>query len=134
MEYEELLDKAISELPDTITKTERFQVDKVKGHLEGNKTVLVNFFKIAKSLGRESDHLFKFLLREFATPGKIHGDRVILGSKIPASQFNRKIKQYVNEFIICPECNSPDTKMIKEKDVTRMKCLACGARHFVKTI
>ena len=92
--YEKLLKKALDELPEQAVGSDRFNIEKIKGHLEGNKTVLSNLKKIAKDLGREENHLLKYLLRELAAPGKVVRDRVILGTKIPASTINKKIKKY----------------------------------------
>ena len=85
---EELLKKAEKELPELSAGNDRFVLEKIKGHLEGNKTVLVNLKKIAKDIGREENHLLKYLLRELAAPGKIFGGRVILGTKISAAIIN----------------------------------------------
>jgi len=132
--YEDLLKKAEEELPDQVQGGERFQIDKVMGHLQGNKTVLVNLKKIAKDLAREPNHLLKYLLRELATPGKFVRDQVILGTKVSASAINKKIKKYASEFVFCSECNKPDTELHEEKGVTYLKCQACGAKKPVKTI
>ena len=90
--YEHLLKKAESELPEKTIGSERFVIEKIKGHLEGNKTVLVNLKKIAKDLGRDKNHILKYLLRELATPGKYVRDRAILGAKVSAVKINKKIK------------------------------------------
>ena len=111
--YEDLLKKAEEELPENIAGGERFTLEKVKGHLEGNKTVLINLTKIAKDLGRNIDHLLKYLLRELATPGKLIRGRVVLGTKVSAVQINKKIKKYASEFVFCSECGKPDTKLIE---------------------
>lgn len=132
--YEQLLKKAEAELPEKTVGSERFIIEKIKGHLEGNKTVLVNFKKIAKDLGREENHLLKYLLRELATPGKFDRERVILGTKVAASTINKKIKKYASEFVHCSECGKPDTKLMEEKSVMYLKCLACGAKKPVKNI
>ncbi len=132
--YQDLLKKAQSELPETISGGERFEIEKVKGHLEGNKTILSNFKKIAKSFNREPEHLLKYILRGLATPGRFVGERLVLGTKVAASSINKKIKQYVSEFVLCHECGKPDTKIITKKDVKHLKCQACGAEHIIKTI
>jgi len=132
--YEQLLEKAESELPEQMGYSERFVIEKIKGHLEGNKTILANLKKIAKDFSREPEHLLKYLLRELATPGKIVGDRVILGTKVAASIINKKIKKYVSEFVYCSECGKPDTKLMEEKGVTYLRCLACGNKKPVKNI
>lgn len=132
--YEDLLKKAQEELPETTVTSERFQIEKVRGHIEGNKTILVNFHKIARSFNREPEHMLKFLLKELATPGKLISDRVIFGTKVPASKINKKIKQYVSEFVLCPECGKPDTKIILKKEIPYIKCQACGDEHIIKSL
>jgi translation initiation factor 2 subunit 2 len=133
-DYEKLLKKAEAELPETIAHTDRFQIENVKGHLEGNKTVLSNFKKIAKDLGRELDHMLKFILKELATPGKVVGDRVILGAKVPASKINKKIRQYAGQYVLCPECGKPDTSILKKETGAVIRCSACGEEHPVKSL
>ena len=133
-DYEKLLKKVEKELPERTAGSERFVIEKVKGHLEGNKTVLVNLKKIAKDLGRNENHLLKYLLRELATPGKFVRDRAILGTKVSASTINKKIKKYVSEFVYCSECGKPDSKLIEEKSIMYLKCLACGTKKPVKNI
>ncbi len=132
--YEALLKKAEEELPETVHGSERFTIEKVRGHIEGNKTVLVNLKKIAKDLGRDENHLLKYLLRELATPGKYVRGRTIFGTKVAALKINKKIKKYASEFVFCSECSKPDTSLTEEKGVIYLKCQACGAKKPVKNI
>ena len=133
-DYEKLLMKAEEELPERSEGGERFVIEKVTGHLEGNKTVLINLKSIAKTLGRDPHHLLKYLLRELATPGKFVRDRAIFGSKTSASLINKKIKKYASEFVYCSECGKPDTELSEEKGISYLKCLACGIKKPVKSI
>jgi len=132
--YEALLKKAQEELHEITHGDERFVIEKVKGHLQGNKTVLGNLRKISKDLGRTLDHLLKYLLRELATPGKIVGGRVILGTKVSATRINKKIKKYASEFVFCSECSKPETTLIEEKGISYLRCNACGAKKPVKRV
>lgn len=132
--YEQMLQKAEEELPENVSGKERFALEKVKGHIEGNKTVIINLKKIVKDIGRDENHLLKYLLRELATPGKFERERIIFGTKVAASAINKKIKKYVSEFVLCAECHKPDTKLLEEKEIAYLKCLACGAKKPVKKI
>lgn len=129
MDYESMLKEAREMLPEKTKDTSRFEVPKVKGRIEGNKTVISNFFQIANVIGRKPQHLLKYVLKELATPGVLKNQTVVFGSKIPASKINEKIISYVDEFVFCKECDGPDTKMVKEGDIYYIKCQACGARH-----
>ncbi len=132
--YEQLLEKAENELPEHTSAGERFILEKIKGHQEGNKTILINLKKIAKDLHRDENHLLKYLLRELATPGQYVGERAILGTKAAASSINKKIQKYASEFVYCSECGKPDTQLSEEKDIAYLRCLACGAKKPVKRV
>lgn len=127
-----MLDKGIEELPESVKKTERFEIPKVKGHVEGNKTVISNFNQIAQVLRREPQQLLKYVLKEIAAPGEFKGNLLIIGRKVSAAMINEKIQKFANEYVICPECKKPDTQIITEGKVNFLRCLACGARHPVK--
>lgn len=135
MEYDELLERAHKALPETaLTKTERFEVENVKGHLQGNKTVISNFLQITTQINRPREHILKFILKELAAPGEIRNGLLVLGTKIPASRINEKIRAYIVKFVMCPECGKPDTQLVKEGSITFKKCMACGAKAAVKMI
>ena len=133
MEYEKLLDNAYKQLPETKSDSERFEIPKVQGIIQGNKTLITNFVKIAQTFRREVAHLQKYLLRELATPGNLDGPRLILNRKISSSLINQKVEQYANDFVICKECGKPDTTLNKEDRFTYVKCQACGAKHYIKS-
>ena len=129
MNYEEMLKEAREKLPEPVTGGERFEIPKVRGQVEGNKTIISNFNQIAESLGRPATHLLKFVQRELATAGTFRKQAVIFKSKLSATKVNEIIKNYSEQFVICKECGKPDTKLTKEGDVYYMKCQACGARY-----
>ena len=129
--YKKLLDKAYKNIK-PITHSERFEIPKIQGHLEGTKTILTNLQQICTYLRRDINHLLKFLLKELATSGAIKQSRVILQRKISSAKINEKIESYVKEFVTCKECKKPDTELIKDKGFTFVHCLACGAKHSVR--
>src|SRR3989344_5794730 len=132
MDYEKMLDKGRAELPESVLKSERFEIPKAKGHIQGNKTVISNFLQIARIMRRDPEHLLKFILKELASPGEIKKTEAIIGRKVNAIAVNEKIEKYVKEFVMCSECKRPDTQLIKEDKNVFIKCMACGAKHPVK--
>ncbi|MBU3940966.1 MAG: translation initiation factor IF-2 subunit beta [Nanoarchaeota archaeon] len=131
-DYKKLLKKALSELPESTHSGERFEIPKVKGHVEGNKTIITNFNQICSTLRRESTQLIKYLQRELATPAIMEGTRLVLGRKVSSELINSKIERYVQDFVLCQECKKPDTILKKQDKILIMECAACGARHTVK--
>lgn len=128
-----MLRRAKEKMPKIMAATERFEVPKVKGHVEGNKTIINNFLEICNMLRKEKEHLLKFLQRELATPAQIDGHRLVLGRKLASAQINSKIEQYVADFVLCPQCKRPDTQVLRENDVLVKKCTACGAKNPVRS-
>lgn len=133
IEYKKILEDVRNNLPEVVFLKERFEIPKVLGHIQGNRTIISNFLQIASTLRRDVDHLLKYVLKELATPGEIKkSGALILGTKVSASRINEKIRQYANEFVLCFECGKPDTKIEKEDGLTYIKCTACGAKNIVK--
>ena len=132
MDYEKLLKRAYKNMPESVLERERFEIPKVRGHIQGNKTVITNFHQIVDKLRRDPDHVLKYILKELATPGIFKNNALMFGSKIPATRINEKIKKYVAEFVICSECGKPDSKLIREGDLVYLRCQVCGAKKVVK--
>ena len=130
--YEDLLKRGIKQLPEVVVEVSRFEVPKVKGHLQGNKTIISNINEIVEKLRRPVAHIVKFLQKELATPGEVKGNFLVFGTKISSSRINEKLNEYVEKYVICPVCKKPDTKLKKEGDFVFIMCQACGARKSVK--
>ncbi|MEM4397448.1 MAG: translation initiation factor IF-2 subunit beta [Candidatus Woesearchaeota archaeon] len=129
LDYNELLKRARNNLPESVLKTERFTVSNIRGHIQGNKTVLSNFFQIANELQREEEHFLKYILKELATPAEVKKPLLILGRKISSVTINQKIQEYTKKYVICKECGKPETALIKQDRITFLRCNACGAKY-----
>jgi len=131
-DYEKLLEEAYGKIKQTNTSLDRFEIPKIEGHFEGRKTILTNFYQISSHLRRKPEHFQKFMLKELAASGQKEGDRLVLNIKVPSSKINKKIEEYVNEFVLCRECKKPDTELIRKDRINFVHCLACGAKHSVR--
>lgn len=131
-DYEALLDRAIANLPDKETTDARFVIPEPKIMVEGKTTILDNFNNIADVLNREPDHVMKYLTREMGTAGKIDGSRAIFQGRFSKDQIKSNIEAYVEEFVMCSECERPDTQLMKMDRIMVLKCAACGAHRPVK--
>ncbi|MDO9098550.1 MAG: translation initiation factor IF-2 subunit beta, partial [Candidatus Methanoperedens sp.] len=123
------LDRALKQLPEIKGSGERFVVPEPKLLTEGRTTVLENFAGIADKLNREPGHIFKFLLRELGTAGKIDGSRGIFQKRITSGVITELINAYVKEYVICSECGRPDTHLMKSERILTLRCDACGAHR-----
>ena len=132
MNYEEMLKAAKEKLPKVQSKSERFEMPRVQGHVEGNKTILVNIFTIASLVGRQPEQILKYLQRELATPGYFDGKRLVFGRKLSSVMINEKLAKYIEAFVLCGTCGKPDTKLLDEGGKLVKKCQACGEKSVVQ--
>ena len=133
--YEELLEKAMEELSKReIVRRERFEIPRVSVIREGARTVVKNFAQIAKTLNRTEGHLYKYLVKSLGTAGFLEGGRLVLQGKFSEDELQKEVNEYVELYVLCKECKSPDTEFVKEERVLMLRCLACGAKHPVRSI
>jgi translation initiation factor 2 subunit 2 len=129
LEYVDLLKRAKAKLPDHASSHERFQIPEADLMLEGKNTVFRNFVDVAETIRRDPAAIMAYLLRELGTAGNIDGRRAIFKTKLGTEQVMTRLKSYVTTFVICSECQRPDTKLVKEGRTLILECEACGAHR-----
>ncbi len=132
MTYEQLLDKAYEKLPKTKQSEERFEIPNIESEFEGNHTIIRNFVQVAITLRRDPKHMLKFFTRELAAPGSIKQQMAMIQTKVMRKKIQQKLETYVKEYVLCKECNRPDTKLTKENRITVLICESCGAKYGVR--
>ena len=133
--YEELLKRAQAKLPEEKGSGERFEIPRVRTFVLGrSRTIIRNFKEIANALNRNPQHLMKFFSNEMATAGNLEETRATFQGKFRNDTFEHLLKTYIDNFVICPVCKRPDTRVVKEKRFSFLKCEACGAKSSVKAI
>ncbi|MUV88673.1 translation initiation factor IF-2 subunit beta [Halapricum sp. CBA1109] len=129
MDYDDMLDRAIEETPDIDGGSERFDVPDPEVRQEGNVSVYENFQSTVDRLGREEDHVVKFLQNEVGTSGHIdESGRARLTGEFSERRIQNALDAYVEEFVLCSECGLPDTHIVREQGAVLLQCDACGAR------
>jgi translation initiation factor 2 subunit 2 len=73
--------------------------------------------------------LLAYLLKELGTAGTLEGRRALLKGNIASESLEARIRDYVRVFVLCLECNRPDTYLKKEGRILVLKCDACGAHR-----
>lgn len=128
-----MLERLYASLPEKTKKHERFEMPVAESFQQGNKTIVRNFSSILKAINRDSRHAIKFIAKDTATNAVIDDSgRLVLNGKFSSMQINDLIKNYITQFILCPECKRPDTKVVEKQGVRMLKCEACGAISAVK--
>jgi translation initiation factor 2 subunit 2 len=129
MSYDDHLERALEETPDIEEGGERFQVPDPEVRQEGNVTVFENFQSTIDRLGREENHLMKFVQNELGTSASIdERGRLRLTGDFRRDRVADAIDAYADAYVRCPECGLPDTNLVTENGAELLQCDACGAR------
>ena len=128
MDYEDQLERALERSPDIADAGERFEVPDPEVRAEGNSTVWENFGAVHDRLAREPDHLMRFLQSALGTSAAIDDrGRARFTGAFKQRRIADAVESYVEDFVTCSECQSPDTNLVDERGTTVLKCDACGA-------
>ncbi|XP_043701410.1 eukaryotic translation initiation factor 2 subunit beta-like [Telopea speciosissima] len=139
-EYEELLGRVFNILrennPELAGDRRRTVMRPPQVLREGTKkTVFVNFMDLCKTMHRQHEHVMNFLLAEMGTSGSLDGQqRLVIKGRFAPKNFEGILRRYVNEYVICNGCKSPDTILSKENRLFFLRCEQCGSGRSVAPI
>lgn len=126
-DYDKLLENAKEQLQEPIAEHSRFQLPEMEIFVEGKTTVVRNFMQIVNAINRDPQHIVTYLLKELGAPGYIDDKRLILKARFPEKLITKRIEEYLENYVLCYECQRPDTRLVKEGRTTVITCDACGA-------
>ncbi|KAG6523133.1 eukaryotic translation initiation factor 2 subunit beta-like [Zingiber officinale] len=138
--YEELLGRVFNILrennPDLAGDRRRTVMRPPQVLREGTKkTVFVNFMDLCKTMHRQPEHVMNFLLAEMGTNGSLDGQqRLVIKGRFAPKNFEGILRRYINEYVICNGCKSPDTILSKENRLFFLRCEQCGSSRSVAPI
>ena len=134
LDYEELLKRLYERVPERQVRHERFEVPQVRVEYVGSRTIVRNFREISSTLRREPRLLMRYLLKELAAAGSYDEDSGMLyvNIRVSASSLNKLIQLFVKQYVICPTCGRPDTRLEKRGRAWILVCEACGAETPVR--
>jgi translation initiation factor 2 subunit 2 len=133
IDYREMLDRAYEELPQHVDTYERFAVPRPDVRFVGRRSIIMNFKEIADEFRRDPNHLLKFLSGEMATLANFDGTRAVFQGRFGYDTIRNLLEIYTEKFVICPVCQRPDTRIVREKRLWFLQCEACGARSSIGT-
>ena len=138
--YEELLGRVFGILrernPELTGEKRRTIMKPPEVMREGTKkTVFVNLMDLCKQMHRPSEHVLNYMLSELGTSGSLDGQqRLIVKGRFMPKAFEVIIRRYVNEYVLCHACKSPDTVLDREQRLYHLRCQQCGASRTVQAI
>ncbi len=131
-DYMKLLNKAEGAFSDSTKVQSRLKIPEPDVISEGKVTIIRNFQDIGELINRPAKAIMKHFTRELGIGVAMDGRRLIINKKVDANTIQQKIREYMETYVICYECGSPDTEMERVGRVDVLVCKACGAQHSVR--
>lgn len=95
-----------------------------------NKTsIIVNFQTYGDLLKRPLEHISHFYKEEtgLCNSINIHNQLIIQGN-LGEVQCENILRNYIKGFVLCKQCKSIDTQLLKENGLTFLICQKCSAK------
>jgi translation initiation factor 2 subunit 2 len=132
-EYEKLLKRMQDKISTKKSDSgERFELPAPNVMWEGQRTILRNFMDYPKILRRDPDKVLQYLAKEFATPAERSGEQAMFVGRRDPHDFVNLFEIYIKDYLECPTCKSPDTRIERENRISFLVCEACGAKSSLK--
>lgn len=115
----------------------RYKMPAVYGKIEGSgngiKTNIPNITDVALSLHRNPGEVNKFFGCELGaqTTYNEDTDRAIVNGAHTDDTLQKLIRRYIDLFVLCPNCNLPETDYKIKNEIIWHRCKACGAKEMV---
>jgi translation initiation factor 2 subunit 2 len=129
-DYQKLLENVTGKVPEL--HKDRFVVPLPQVENQGAKTLVKNFSDIANVIRRTPQELASYLFKELATPGVVQNGLLVLNAKVTADTVQKKVANYIRDYVYCKFCGEPDTKLVREGKNVVMVCEACGKKQIVR--
>jgi len=101
---------------------------KVEGKGNGIKTVLVNMVDVARALARPPTYVTKYFGCELGaqTQFDIKNERYIVNGCHEAGKLQDMLDGFIKKFVLCEQCDNPETVLKVKKNMIGASCKACG--------
>lgn len=103
-------------------------IAKVEGKGNGIKTVIANMSEIAKALSRPPTYPTKYFGCELGAQTQFDNknDRYIVNGAHTSDKLQDLLDGFIRKFVLCPECDNPETNLLVKKNSILQRCIACG--------
>jgi len=127
MDYSTRLDRAYDALPEIGTDEKRLDIPEATAQSDGAFTRFQNLSEVADVLGREAEHVHRYVQSQLGTAGSFENGVGRYNGGFSGTEFDAVVDDYVAAYVTCSECGLPDTRLVTEDRTQMLRCDACGA-------
>lgn len=102
-----------------------------EGRGNGQKTVLLNLKDVSDALDIPIELVIRYFGIELSAQCRQESEssRVIINGTFTNEQLQSTLNNFIDVFILCPNCGLPETNLCINKGKVRHKCKSCGAKE-----
>lgn len=127
-----LLEKLYTELEQVITPSKKISIEKPEVSSANKRTFIANFRGICDKLNRKEEEVRIFFETELKTGVTINQDgALVITGNYKQNGIMTILTNYMKEYVICKQCSSCDTVLIKENKILFLVCNKCLSKHAI---
>lgn len=128
--YEFLVNRVYDNLPNKGIQEKNHEyklvTPEVTRTLNRKKTQISNFPEVCQHFNRSHDELLKFFTSETKKGGSLTGEnKLILEGNYTEKNIQTLLVKYANKYVICSQCKSHRTKLVKKDRLLFLSCSNC---------
>lgn len=112
----------------------RYKMPSISIKFEKNKTLILNLIAVAKALKRPAIYILKYFGIEIGTQTEIDkkNEKFFINGFHDTQKLQNLLNIFIKTYILCTECNNPETYFLVNNTKLLKKCIACGFQTLIK--
>ena len=95
--------------------------------IKDRKTIITNFDNFCQSINRDRNIVKNYLDKETKFASSFFGDtyQIKIDTMLKGPYVKNILTVFIKSYVICADCKSNDTRLIRQKRATYTQCLTC---------
>lgn len=91
-----------------------------------NKTIIDNVNDVASDLERTPEMICSYFKKKFSTSMILKDGILSTTAKLSYDDFEKVLREFIEEWVLCPKCKLPELVLSENKGKTSMLCKSCS--------
>jgi len=127
-----LIDKFYEEYNHISQSDQKISLVKPSVILQNKRTCISNFNEVCHKMNRPLEHVKSYFDDELSVTSSINAnDSLIIVGIFQENKIISILKQYIEKYLICSQCKSCNTEIIKENRLHFVKCNKCFSKKSI---
>lgn len=127
-----LVNKFYEEYNQTAQPDQKISLTKPSVMIQNKRTCITNFEDICQKMNRSLDHVKTYFDKELSITSSLNANNnLIIVGIFHENKIMSILKQYIDNYLLCHQCKSCLTEIIKENRLQFIKCNKCFSKRSI---